>query len=65
MFENYSTRYRPGLELVLHNVNFEIMAGERVSCFNNVMILNGNRVSLNLFLVLTISTKINMYLPIF
>ncbi|ORY41325.1 P-loop containing nucleoside triphosphate hydrolase protein [Rhizoclosmatium globosum] len=29
-FKNYSTRYRPGLDLVLKNLNFSIKAGERV-----------------------------------
>ncbi|KAF9113374.1 hypothetical protein BGX27_001702 [Mortierella sp. AM989] len=30
VFDNYSTRYREGLELVLKNVSFEVQAGERV-----------------------------------
>ncbi|XP_072401346.1 multidrug resistance-associated protein 1 isoform X12 [Diabrotica undecimpunctata] len=29
-FKNYSVRYRPGLDLVLHDLNFEIKGGEKV-----------------------------------
>ena len=29
-FENYSTRYREGLDLVLRNVSFKIRGGEKV-----------------------------------
>ncbi|XP_057660508.1 multidrug resistance-associated protein 1 isoform X6 [Diorhabda carinulata] len=29
-FKNYSVRYRPGLDLVLHDINFEIRGGEKV-----------------------------------
>ena len=31
----YSTRYRPGLDLVLKSVNFEVKAGEKVIQFSN------------------------------
>ncbi|ORZ39148.1 hypothetical protein BCR44DRAFT_1268204 [Catenaria anguillulae PL171] len=30
VFENYSTRYRPGLDLVLDNVSFEVKPGEKI-----------------------------------
>jgi len=30
-FENYQTRYRPGLDLVLKGISFEIASGEKVS----------------------------------
>ena len=36
VLENYCTRYRPGLDLVLHDVSCEIKAGERVSHFQQV-----------------------------
>ena len=31
VFDNYSTQYRPGLDLVLKNVSCEIRPGEHVS----------------------------------
>ena len=34
-FKNYSTRYRPGLELVLKNITCCIQSGEKVTCFVN------------------------------
>jgi len=42
-FKNYSTRYRPGLELVLRNITCVVQSGEKVTvkfhyflCFFNI-----------------------------
>ena len=32
-FNNYATRYRPGLDLVLNDVSIDISAGEKVAVF--------------------------------
>ena len=39
-FKNYSTRYRPGLELVLKNMTCTIQSGEKVSSLSSSIIIN-------------------------
>lgn len=39
-FENYSTRYRPDLDLVLKSISFDIKDGEKVSFLIFLKILN-------------------------
>ena len=34
-FENYQTRYRQGLDLVLRGIDFEIMSGEKIGIVGN------------------------------
>jgi len=38
-FNNYATRYRPGLDLVLNDVCIDISAGEKVYVFPSCRIL--------------------------
>ena len=43
-FKNYSTRYRPGLDLVLKDVSFSVASGEMVRVLSdcmNVLLLTG------------------------
>ena len=36
-FENYQTRYRQGLDLVLRGIDFEIMSGEKIGIVGNIL----------------------------
>jgi len=38
-FNSYSTRYRPGLDLVLNDVSIDIKTGEKVDLYNLLQIL--------------------------
>ena len=40
--DNYSTRYRPGLELVLNQISFGVNPGEKV-CILSLNCFNGNQ----------------------